>query len=115
MSHFAEINKDNIVLRIIVAEQDFIDSGAVGEPKNWIQTSYNTFAGKHKYGGTPIKKNYAGVGYMYDATRDAFIPPKPANSWILNEDTCIWEAPIPYPTDGKDYAWNEELTCWEAI
>jgi hypothetical protein len=69
--------------------------------------------GKHLLGGTPLRKNYAGIGYSYDPVRDAFIPPKPFNSWILNEDTCIWEPPIPYPTDDKLYSWNEETQSWE--
>ena len=93
MSHFAQIDENNIVTNVIVAEQDFIDSGAVGDPSKWIQTSYNTQAGEHKLGGTPLRKNYAGIGYTYDSTLDAFIPPKPFNSWVLNEDTCLWNAP----------------------
>lgn len=115
MSHFAEIDKNGIVLRVIVAEEDFINSGAVGKPTNWVQTSYNTLAGKHSLNGTPLRKNYAGVGYTYDKTRDAFIPPKTFPSWILNEETCQWESPIPYPTDGKDYIWNETSLSWELM
>lgn len=93
MSHFAEINKEGTVLRVIVAEQDFIDSGQVGDPKNWIQTSYNTKGGKHTQGGTPLRKNYAGVGYKYDKNRDAFIPPVVEDDCVLNEETCLWESP----------------------
>ena len=112
MSHFAQIDDNNIVTQVIVAEQDFINSGAVGDPSKWIQTSHNTYAGQHKNGGTPLRKNYAGIGYSYDQGRDAFIPPKPFNSWALNEETCLWEAPTPYPTDGKIYAWNEDTLSW---
>lgn len=91
MSHYAQIDQNNIVINVIVAEQDFIDSGAVGDPAQWIQTSYNTLAGKHLLGGTPLRKNYAGIGYTYDPVRDAFIPPRPTGSWRLNETTCQWE------------------------
>ena len=112
MSHFAQIDENNIVVNVIVAEQDFIDSGAVGDPSTWIQTSYNTSAGVHRLGGTPLRKNYAGIGYTYDVTRDAFIPPSPFASWILNEDTCQWEAPTQMPTDDKLYTWNEETVSW---
>jgi len=94
MSHFAEIS-GSTVTRVIVAEQDFIDSGAVGTGSNWIQTSYNTYGGVHKLGGTQLRKNYAGIGYTYDTGRDAFYPPQPEPSgsipYILNEDTCQWE------------------------
>ena len=120
MSHFAEINGNNIVQRVIVAEQDFIDSGAMGDPKNWIQTSYNTSGGVHHSpnfvepdGGVALRKNYAGVGYTYDKTRDAFVPPKPHLSWVLDEDTCQWNAPTPYPDDGKVYDWDEATTSWK--
>ena len=91
MSHFAQINQRNIVVQVIVAEQNFIDSGAMGDPSTWIQTSYNTRAGIHILGGTPLRKNFAGIGYTYDEQKDAFIPPKPYESWILNEETCLWE------------------------
>ena len=90
MSHFAEIDKNNVVLRVIVAEQDFIDSGAVGNPENWIQTSYNTIGGVHTKGGQPLRKNYACIGYTYDKARDAFIPPKPSKDVTLDEKTCQW-------------------------
>jgi len=115
MSHFAQINDQNIVTQVIVAEQDFIDSGVVGDPSKWIKTSYNTFAGEHKNGGEPFRKNYAGIGYTYDPQRDAFIPPKEFNSWSLNEDTCHWEPPVPYPNDGKFYTWNETIISWEEV
>ena len=90
MSHFAQIDENNIVINVIVAEQDFIDSGAVGDPASWIQTSYNTYGNVHILGGTPLRKNYAGIGYTYDSTRDAFIPPKPGEEYLLDEDKCIW-------------------------
>ena len=111
MAHFAEI-KDGIVQRVIVAEQDFIDSGAVSG--TWIQTSYNTHAGQHPE-GRPLRKNYAGIGYYYDSIRDAFIPPKPFPSWTLNEDSCLWDSPVPYPSDGKMYTWNEDILNWQEI
>ena len=104
MSHFAEI-KDGIVQRVIVAEQNFINSGAVGDSFNWVQTSYNN----------NFRKNFAGIGYTYDADRDAFIPPKPFASWVLDEDSCLWEAPIPRPDDGNQYVWNEETQAWDQI
>lgn len=113
MSHFAKV-ENNIVTQVIVAEQDFIDSGAVGDPKSWIQTSYNTIGGVHQTGGTPLRKNYAGAGMVYDSTRDAFYEPKPFPSWILNEDSCQWHSPVPYPTDGKQYVWNELKLEWES-
>ena len=102
MSHFAEINSDNIVQRVIVAEQNFINSGLVGDSFNWVQTSYNG----------NFRKNYAGSGYTYDKVRDAFIAPQPYPSWTLVEATCQWKAPIPYPTDDKLYTWDEETTNW---
>jgi hypothetical protein len=109
MAHFAEV-KNGIVTQVIVAEQDFIDT--LPDPNEWVQTSYNTLAGKHTLGGTPLRKNYAGIGFTYDAERDAFIPPKPYDSWILDEETCQWESPIPYPQDDNDYEWNESEQEW---
>ena len=111
MSHFAKV-EDGIVTQVIVAEQDVIDSGLFGT--GWVQTSYNTSGGQHPE-GRPLRKNYAGVGYSYDATRDAFIPPKPFASWVLNEDTCLWGAPTPMPQDGKIYAWDEATTSWVEV
>ena len=104
MSHFAEINSDSVVQRVIVAEQDFINSGAVGDSFNWVQTSYNG----------NFRKNYAGSGYTYDKTRDAFIAPQPYASWTLVEATCQWEAPTAYPDDGEMYTWDEDTTAWVA-
>ena len=115
MSHFAQIDENNIVTQVIVIEQDVVDSGLFGDPASWIQTSYNTSGGVHLLGGTPLRKNYAGIGYTYDSTRDAFIPPKPYNSWVLNEDTCLWEAPTPMPNDGKIYNWDEATTSWVEV
>jgi len=103
MSHFAKI-ENNIVTQVIVAEQDVIDSGLFGT--GWVQTSYNTHGGQHPE-GRPLRKNYAGIGYTYDSSRDAFIPPQTFPSWLLNEETCLWSAPTPMPTDGKMYVWNE--------
>ena len=115
MSHFAEIDKNGIVQRVLVAEQNFINSGAVGDPSNWIQTSYNTFGGKHECGGKPLRMNFAGINYSYDKKRDAFIPPQPYNSWLFNENTCLWDSPVPYPNDDNRYKWNEEKLNWEQI
>lgn len=114
MAHFAQINKDNTVVQVIVAEQDFIDSGAVGDPAEWIQTSYNTRAGKHQLGGTPLRKNYAGIGYSYDPVLDAFVPPKPFQSWQLDTETGVWQAPVAYPEDGSYYVWDETTVTWQA-
>ena len=120
MSHFAEVDENNIVVRVLVIEQDVIDSGLFGSSDKWIQTSYNTHGGIHYApdsndpdGGVALRKNYAGVGHTYDQTRDAFISPKPYPSWELNEDTCRWDSPIPYPDDGKEYMWNEENQTWD--
>jgi hypothetical protein len=107
MAHFAKI-VSGLVEQVIVAEQAIVDT-LDGE---WVQTSYNTYGGVHHLGGTPLRKNYAGIGYTYDAGRDAFIPPKTHPQWILNEQTCLWESPIPYPTDGKNYLWNNTLGVW---
>jgi hypothetical protein len=114
MAHFAKV-VDGVVAQVIVAEPEFFETFVDSSPGEWIQTSYNTFGGEHKLGGTPLRKNYAGIGFTYDRTRDAFIPPKPFASWLLNEDTCLWDAPVAYPTDGKDYSWNEETTNWVEV
>jgi len=108
MSHFAKIENDTVT-QVIVAEQDFIDS----QPGEWVQTSYNTRGGQHPE-GRPLRKNYAGVGYSYDRQRDAFIPPQPFPSWILNDETCLWDAPVPYPEDGEIWYWNEDLQIWNS-
>ncbi len=112
MAHYAKVNA-GIVEKIIVVEKDFIDSYIDNEPGQWIQTSYNTVGNKHKLGGTPFRKNFAQVGGTYDATRDAFIPIKPYESWTLNESTCRWEAPATYPDDSKVYDWDETSKAWK--
>lgn len=114
MSHFAKV-EDNIVTQVIVVEQDVIDTGLFGDPSSWVQTSYNTHGGVHANGGTPLRKNYAGIGYTYDPTRDAFIPPKPYVSWVLNEETCLWDAPVAMPDDGKFYRWDEDTLSWVEV
>lgn len=120
MSHYAKV-VNNIVTSVIVAEQDFINTYDDGVPGQWIQTSYNTRGGIHYQPNTSIpsddqskalRKNYAGIGYSYDSERDAFIPPKPYPSWILDEDTCLWVSPIPNPSDGKQYCWDEASLSW---
>ena len=111
MSHFAKI-ENGIVTEVIVIEQDVLNTGLWGDPSLWVQTSYNTQGGVHLLGGTPLRKNFAGVGYTYDSERDAFIPPKPFESWILNEDTCFYEAPTSMPTDDKMYTWDEDTLSW---
>lgn len=114
MSHFAKV-ETGVVTSVIVAEQSVIDAGEFGDPSMWVQTSYNTFGGKHLLGGVPLRKNYAGIGMLYDAKRDAFYTQQPYPSWTLNEDTCIWEAPIPAPDDGNLYVWREETQTWALI
>ena len=116
MGHFAKVI-NGIVEEVIVAEQDFIDSGAVGDSENWVQTSYNTYGGVHKLGGTPLRKNFPSAGFIYDKNKDAFIPPKPLEyeSWVLNNDTCLWEAPTPYPNSHDMYSWDEESETWKLI
>ena len=94
MAHFAKVN-NGVVVQVIVAEPEFFDTFVDSSPGEWLQTSYNTHGGVHANGGTPLRKNYAGVGFTYDSTLDAFIPPKPYASWTLNEDTCLWDAPEP--------------------
>lgn len=113
MAHFAKV-EDGIVTEVLVIEQDVIDTGAFGDPSLWVQTSFNTHGGQHP-DGQPLRKNYAGIGYTYDSVRDAFIPPKPYASWVLNEETCLWEAPIEKPDDGKIYDWNEASSAWDLV
>lgn len=111
MSHYAKVNNNNIVEQVIVAEPEFFDTFVDSSPGQWIQTSYNTHGGQHPE-GKPLRKNYAGIGFTYDAQRDAFIPPKLFASWLLDEETCLWSAPTQYPDDGKMYQWNEATTSW---
>lgn len=121
MAHFAQIDDNDIVIQVIVAEQDFINSGAVGDPVRWIQTSYNTMGGVHRLGGTPLRKNYAGIGYSYNRQLDAFIPPKPYPSWVLDMNTGLYNPPIPVPTDAGQgdppnmYTWDEEEQGWTKL
>jgi hypothetical protein len=117
MAHFAKI-ENGVVTQVIVAEQDFISTGILGDPASWIQTSYNTRGGVH-YGADnqpddlpQLRMNFAGIGYSYDETLDAFIPPQPYDSWTLDESTCLWVSPIPMPDDGKMYKWDEETESW---
>ena len=114
MAHYAKV-ENSIVTQVIVAEPEFFETFVDSSPGEWIKTSYNTHGGVHLEGNTPLRKNFAGIGFTYDATRDAFIPPQPYASWTLNEDTCQWEAPTPYPTDGLKYVWDEDTTSWVEI
>ena len=121
MSHFAKVH-NGIVTKVIVAEQEFIDKFVDNDPGEWIQTSYNTREGIHRApnsmepdGGIALRKNFAGVGYVYDEDRDAFyLPSPPYPSWSLDEDSCTWKAPIPKPEDG-DYNWNEDTQSWDFV
>lgn len=113
MSHFAKVI-DGIVTEVLVIEQDVIDTGLFGDPALWVQTSYNTYGGQHPE-GRPLRKNYAGIGFTYDAVRDAFIAPQPFASWALNDDTCLWDAPTPHPEDGKPYRWDEATLAWVEV
>jgi len=124
MAHFAKIGVGNIVERVEVVSNDIATTEQAGleflqnlhkTSDMFIQTSYNTRGGVHKLGGTPFRKNFANIGYKYDQIRDAFIPPKPFNSWTLNETTCLWEAPVAYPTDGQRYNWNETNQTWDLV
>lgn len=112
MAHFAEVI-DGVVARVIVAEREFIDS--LPNSQQWIQTSYNTKDGVHVLGGTPLRKNFAGIGFTYDPARDAFIPPQTMPSWVLSEETCNWHPPIPYPQDGNKYEWDEKSVSWVLV
>jgi hypothetical protein len=128
MASFAKLNSENIVTTVesvvneVLKDSNGVEQEAIGvqflktlynEPNAiWKQTSYNTIGGVHNNGGTPFRKNHASIGFTYDSNRDAFIPKKTFNSWILNEDTCLWEAPVTYPTDGQKYSWNEENKNW---
>ncbi len=124
MAHFAKLGTGNIVTAVHVVSNDVATTEQAGVDflndlyktrDVWKKTSYNTRGGVHLLGGTPFRKNYAGIDYTYDQTKDAFIAPKPFDSWTLNETTCIWEAPVAYPSDGKDYEWDESSTSWKEI
>jgi len=114
MAHYAKV-VNGIVTKVIVAEAEFFDTFVDDSAGQWIQTSYNTHGGEHTLGGTPLRKNFAGIGYTYDKEKDAFIPPQPFPSWTLNETTCLWESPVAYPDDGKMYIWNESITNWTEV
>ena len=124
MAHFAKLGTGNIVERVEVVSNDIATTeqagvdflnNLYGTNDIWKQTSYNTYGGIHQLDGTPFRKNYAGIGFKYDQYKDAFIPPKPFNSWTLNETTCLWEAPVAYPTDGQRYTWNETNQTWDLV
>lgn len=128
MAHWAELDSNNVVTRVLVGDNNDPagDEGYQWLLDNlggtWVKTSYNSVGGKRRNPETGemtndagFRKNYAGIGYTFDAGRDAFIPPKPFNSWNLNEDTCLWEAPTPYPADGKMYRWDEDTTAWVEV
>ena len=124
MAHFAKLGNDNIVERVEVVHNNIATDEQAGitflqnlynDTATWKQTSYNTFANTHKLSGTAFRKNHAGIGYTYDETRDAFIAPKPYASWVLNDDTCLWESPVAYPDDGERHTWNEDTTSWDAV
>jgi hypothetical protein len=126
MGHYAFLGPSNIVTEVITGKDEH-EPGPDGEVRDWEvwygnfrgqvckRTSYNTRGGVHAFGGTPFRKNYAGIGYTYDEARDAFIPPRPFPSWVLNEDTCLWDAPVPYPQDGGMYQWSEDDQLWLAV
>jgi len=113
MSHFAKVT-DGKVTQVIVAEKEFFDTFVDSSPGTWLQTSYNTHGNQHPE-GRPLRGNYAGIGYNYDATNDVFYAPQPFPSWILNNTTWLWEAPVAMPTDNKLYKWNESITNWEEV
>ena len=124
MAHFAKIRNDNIVERVEVVHNNVATDEQAGitflqnlynDTATWKQSSYNTLANTHKLSETAFRKNYASVGYTYDETKDAFIAPKPYASWVLNDDTCLWESPVAYPDDDKLYIWNEDTTSWDAV
>jgi hypothetical protein len=114
MAHHAKV-ENGLVTQVIVAEPDFFNTHVDESPGEWIQTSFNTLGGDHLLGGTPLRKNFAGVGYTYDVTRDAFIAPQPYPSWVLDEATCQWTSSVSRPDDGNQYEWNEDTTAWVEI
>lgn len=120
MAHFAKV-VDGKVQQVIVAEPEFFDTFVDSSPGEWLQTSYNTHGGVHygqdgePDGGEALRKNYAGIGFTYDRTKDAFIPPQPYASWTLNDESCLWKAPVAYPDDGQMYTWNEDTTSWNLV
>jgi hypothetical protein len=115
MAHFAKIENGTVTQVNVIDEDYFAENRETRYTGLWVQTSYNTQGGVHLLGGTPLRKNYAGLGYVYDEVRDAFYAPQPYPSWTLNEDTCYWESPVPMPTDGKFYTWDEDNQNWEEV
>ena len=124
MAHFAKLDENNIVTKVVVVHNDVATSESAGvaylnnlygTSDTWKQTSYNTYGGEHALDGTPFRKNYAGIGFKYDQTRDAFIEPQPYDSWTLNETTCQWEPPVVKPIDNNHYNWNEETQQWDLV
>ena len=124
MAHFAKINENNIVTQVVVVNDSDGNNDTDGQnflnnlfktTHTWKKTSYNTYGNTHRLGGTPYRKNFASVGFTYDSSRDAFIEPKPYNSWTLDETTCLWEPPVAYPTDGKSYEWDEDNRQWVEV
>jgi hypothetical protein len=118
MSHFAYVpnivDGKGIVEQVIRIDQETLETGVWGNPTDWIQTSYNTYGNRHTLGGTPLRGNYAGVGSIYDIVNDVFYAPQPYPSWVLNS-SWLWEAPVPMPTDGKRYGWDEATTSWVEV
>jgi len=114
MGHFAKV-VDGKVTQVIVAEPEFFDTFVDSSPGTWLQTSYNTIGGKHTQGGTPLRGNYAGIGYTYDQANDVFYAPQPFASWVLDHADWSWKAPVSMPEDGKQYNWNEATTSWDAV
>ena len=114
MSHFAKVLNGKVV-QVIVAEAEFFETFIDTSPGTWIQTSYNTYGNQHKLNGTPLRGNYAGVGYTYDQQNDVFYAPKPYESWSLDESTWLWESPVAYPDDGKNYQWDEQTLMWVEV
>ena len=129
MALFAKLDLNNIVTEVIsVHNNELLDSDGVEQESlgitfltnmtgsnSWKQTSYNTFGGDHTLGGTPFRKNYAGIGYVYDESKNAFYTPTPYASWVLNDNTCLWEAPVDKPDDDEEYEWNEDTTSWDEV
>jgi hypothetical protein len=114
MAHYAKVN-NNIVQQVIVAEAEFLETFLDTSPGEWIQTSYNTYCNQHTLGGTPLRGNYASIGYTYDRTNDVFYAPQPYPSWVLDESTWTWNPPVAYPTDGSPYTWNESTQSWDSV
>ena len=124
MAHYAFLDKNNIVTQVIVGRDETdLPEGVTsweeyyGQQFGQVckQTSYNTFGGIHRTGGVPFRKNYAGIGFTYDEDRDAFIPPQPYSSWSLDEESCLWQSPVPYPLDGQFYEWDESILNWSLV